>query len=51
MLFEYALDHFPLAHTNGFDNTFVSNGYTTLNVVRVLEDAEMDAIKFDLKGS
>jgi pyruvate-formate lyase-activating enzyme len=50
MLFEYSLDVFPLAHDEGLYNTFVSNGYMTLEALRMLGDAGMDAIKFDVKG-
>ncbi|MGQ9680629.1 MAG: AmmeMemoRadiSam system radical SAM enzyme [Candidatus Bathyarchaeia archaeon] len=50
MLFEYSLDVFPLARQAGFYNTFVSNGYMTLEALRMLRDAGMDAIKFDVKG-
>ena len=50
MLFEYALDVFPLAREEGMYNTFVSNGYMTLEALRMLKDAGMDAIKFDVKG-
>lgn len=50
MLFEYSLDVFPLANKEGLYNTFVSNGYMTLEALRMLKDAGMDAIKFDLKG-
>jgi len=50
MLFEYSLDVFPLAHEEGLYNTFVSNGYMTLDALRMLRDAGMDAIKFDVKG-
>lgn len=50
MLFEYSLDVFPVAKRSGFYNTFVSNGYMTLEALKILRDAGMDAIKFDLKG-
>ena len=50
MLFEYSLDVFPVAKRRGFYNTLVSNGYMTLEALRMLRDAGMDAIKFDLKG-
>jgi pyruvate formate lyase activating enzyme len=50
MLFEYSLDVFSLARKRGFYNTFVSNGYMTLKALKMLKDAGMDAIKFDLKG-
>jgi len=51
MLFEYSLDVFPLAHRKGLYNNYVSNGYMTVNVLRMLRDAGMDAIKFDIKGN
>jgi len=50
MLFEYSLNVFPLAHAKRLYNTFVSNGYMTLEALRMLRDAGMDAIKFDIKG-
>jgi pyruvate formate lyase activating enzyme len=50
MLFQYSLDVFPLAKQGGFYNTLVSNGYMTLEALKMLKDAGMDAIKFDLKG-
>ena len=50
MLFEYSLDVFPVAKRSGFYNTFVSNGYMTIEALKMLRDAGMDAIKFDLKG-
>jgi len=50
MLFEYSLDVFPIAKRSGFYNTFVSNGYMTPEALKMLRDAGMDAIKFDLKG-
>ncbi len=50
MLFEYSLNVFPLAHEKGWYNTFVSNGYMTREALRMLREAGMDAIKFDVKG-
>ncbi len=50
LLFEYALDLFPLAHEKGLVNTFVSNGYMTLEALRMLRDAGLDAINIDVKG-
>ena len=50
MLFEYSLDVFPMAHEKGLYNTFVSNGYMTLEALRMLRYAGMDAINFDVKG-
>ena len=50
LLVEYSLNVFPLARTKGLYNTFVSNGYMTLEALRKLRDEGMDAIKFDIKG-
>lgn len=50
MLLEYSLDVFPLARAKGLYSTFVSNGYMTLEALRRLRGAGMDAIKFDVKG-
>lgn len=51
LLLEYSLDVFPIARQHGLYNTFVSNGYETLEALRLLRDAGMDAIKFDMKGN
>ena len=50
LLFEYALDLFPLCREMGLYNTFVSNGYMTLPALESLKEAGLDAIKFDVKG-
>ncbi|MFQ6134842.1 MAG: AmmeMemoRadiSam system radical SAM enzyme [Nitrososphaerales archaeon] len=50
MLFEYALDVFPLARKRGLYSNYVSNGYMTGDVLEMLKDAGMEAIKFDVKG-
>jgi len=50
MLFEYSLDLFPKSKQKGLYNTYVSNGYMTVEVLRRLQTAGMDAIKFDMKG-
>lgn len=50
MLFEYSLDVFPIARQHRLYNSFVSNGYETLKALKMLRDAGMDAIKFDMKG-
>ena len=50
LLFEYALDLFPLAHKFGLVNTYVSNGYMTLQALRMLYEAGLDAINIDVKG-
>ncbi|MDP2765897.1 MAG: radical SAM protein [Candidatus Methanoperedens sp.] len=49
LLFEYCLDAFPLARKKGLYNCFVSNGYMTLETLRMLKEAGMDAIKIDMK--
>lgn len=50
LLFEYSLDVFPLARKQGLYNTYVSNGYMTLEALRALREAGLDAIKIDVKG-
>jgi len=51
LLYEYALDVFPLAHKKGLYNTYVSNGYMTDKALTSLKECGLDAIKFDVKGS
>lgn len=51
LLFEYALDAFPIARKRNLYNCFVSNGYLTSQALRRLAGAGMDAIKIDVKGS
>jgi len=51
LLFEYALDVFPLVRKMNMYANYVSNGYMTLEALRILKDAGMDAIKFDIKGN
>lgn len=50
LLFEYALDTFPIAKASGLYCHFVSNGYMTAEALHLLVEAGMDAIKFDIKG-
>ncbi|TDA32560.1 MAG: AmmeMemoRadiSam system radical SAM enzyme [Hadesarchaea archaeon] len=50
LLFEWALEVFPLARKRGLYNTFVSNGYMTEEALRALADAGLDAINIDVKG-
>jgi len=50
LLFEYCLDLFPLSREMGLYNCFVSNGYMTLEALRMLKDSGLDAIKIDVKG-
>jgi pyruvate formate lyase activating enzyme len=51
LLFEYCLDLFPLSKERGLYNCFVSNGYMTLEALRMLKDSGLDAIKIDVKGN
>lgn len=51
MLFEYALDVFKIAREKKLYNTFVSNGYMTLEALRMLKEAGLDGLKIDVKGS
>lgn len=48
--FEWSLDVFKLARGKGFHNTFVTNGYMTLEALRMLYDAGLDALCIDVKG-
>ncbi|MFQ5800858.1 MAG: AmmeMemoRadiSam system radical SAM enzyme [Candidatus Hydrothermarchaeales archaeon] len=50
LLFEYSLDVFQLARQRGLYNCYVSNGYLTLDALRMLRSAGLDAIKIDMKG-
>ena len=49
-MFEYSLDLFKLARKRGLYNTYVTNGYMTLEALRMLRDAGLDAMNFDVKG-
>ena len=50
LLFEYTLDVFKLAKEKDLYNTYVSNGYMTLDALKLLKEAGMDAINIDIKG-
>jgi pyruvate formate lyase activating enzyme len=47
---EWSLDVFRLVRKQGFCNTFVTNGYMTLEALRMLHDAGLDALCIDVKG-
>lgn len=51
MLFEYSLDVFREASLKGLYCTYVSNGYMTLEALRMLKDSGLDGLKIDVKGS
>lgn len=50
LLFEYSVDVFKLARKGGLYCTYVSNGYMTLNALRVLRESGLDGLKIDVKG-
>lgn len=50
LLFEYSLDAFKIARERGLYSCWVSNGHLTLEALRMLTSAGMDAIKIDVKG-
>ncbi|MBI5253373.1 MAG: AmmeMemoRadiSam system radical SAM enzyme [Euryarchaeota archaeon] len=50
LLFEYSLDVFKIAREKRLYSCWVSNGYLTLEALRMLASAGMDAIKIDMKG-
>ncbi|RLI28146.1 MAG: AmmeMemoRadiSam system radical SAM enzyme, partial [Candidatus Hecatellales archaeon] len=50
LMLEYSLEVFKLARSQGYYNTYVSNGYMTGEALRRLVEAGLDAINIDLKG-
>jgi len=50
LLFEWSLDVFRLARERSFYNTFVTNGYMTLDALKMLIEAGLDALNVDIKG-
>ncbi len=51
LLLEYSLDVFRLAKEKGLYNTYVTNGYMTLEALRLLIRSGLDAMNIDIKGS
>jgi pyruvate formate lyase activating enzyme len=47
---EWSLDIFRLARDVGLYNTYVTNGYMTLQALNLLVDAGLDAMNVDVKG-
>ena len=47
---EWSIEVFKLAKNEGYSNTFVTNGYMTLEALRMLSEAGLDAINIDVKG-
>jgi len=50
LMLEYSLEVFRLARSKGYYNTYVSNGYMTLEALRRLVEAGLDGINIDVKG-
>jgi pyruvate formate lyase activating enzyme len=50
LLLEHSIEAFKLAKKNNLYNTYVSNGYMTLESLDCLIDAGLDAINIDIKG-
>ncbi len=51
LLFEFCLQAFKLAKEKNLYNTFVSNGYMSLEALKMLRDAGLDAMNIDIKGN
>jgi len=51
LLFEYSLDVFKIARKKGLYSTYVSNGYMTLDALKMLKEAGLNGLKVDIKGS
>lgn len=49
-LFEYSLDVMPKAKNVGLFNTYVTNGYMTLDALKLLIKNGLDAANVDIKG-
>jgi len=50
MLTDWILPTFKIAHEEGLYCCYVSNGYMTLEALKLLREAGMDGLKIDLKG-
>ena len=50
LLLEYSLELFPLAKKEGLYNTFVTNGYMSLDALMLLIKHGLDAMNVDVKG-
>lgn len=50
LLLEHAIEVFPIARKSGYYNTYVTNGYMTLEALNLLIDAGLDAVNIDIKG-
>jgi len=50
LLLEYSIDVFSIAKKNNLYCCYVSNGYMTLEALKLLKDSGMDGLKIDVKG-
>lgn len=50
LLLEYSIDVFSLAKKNNLYCCYVSNGYMTLEALKLLKNSGMDGLKIDVKG-
>jgi pyruvate formate lyase activating enzyme len=50
LMLEWSADVFGLARRRNLYNTFVSNGYMTVEALRLLAEAGLDALNVDVKG-
>ena len=50
LLLEYSLDIFELAKEKGYYNTYVTNGYMTMQALEMLAAHGLDAMNIDIKG-
>ncbi len=50
LLFEFCLDVFKLGKKNGLYSCYVSNGYMSIEALKMLRDAGMTGINIDVKG-
>lgn len=51
LLFEFLLDAFKIARSEGMVNTIVSNGFMTPMALKMLREAGLDAMNIDIKGN
>lgn len=51
LLFEHSLEAFQIAKKNNLYNTYVTNGYMTLEALDLLINSGLDAINIDIKGN
>ncbi|MHA1268538.1 MAG: AmmeMemoRadiSam system radical SAM enzyme [Candidatus Helarchaeota archaeon] len=51
LLLEHSLEAFKIAKKHGLYNTYVSNGYMTLDALKHLISSGLDAINIDIKGN